>query len=817
MPSGMRRTRVFGLVKGIDGARVLRSGRRLWPESGEVKVKKSKDASDWYPVIETRGNGAGSGHGRLHGKWTQVRNVKPKRVVVVNIREDDDACVVKVPGPVKVLPRTGGDGKAVVGDRMFGKVYTRKRKRGRLENGEGFDELESDNVLSGDRMFGLRFIRRQRSRKTDVEHWESNAGGRSTKLHFHRQRILAPRDRVLTIFAGSSLEGGCFTDFILSVLRHLKSPDLSVAKFSAFLLSSPINGVFALKGMRFLQGYPPTGSSGMCVIFGSRQSIPMFHLDFSAVPLPFMFLHSQMFLRVTRIQARLVYNNNQLDVDISSDSEEDSVEELHVSSPPLSSLERKPMAFGVDHRKTRSVSHPSVRASRLGSRTMQYRNGFSSRGIRKRRSSLRMTRSRIHSLSAMQKTIVSSAVDDMKCSVSFPSAASCNRHQNSVLRDSAGRIREVSSTALGSAMDVDSSCCNANILIVEADKCLREEGANIVLEFSASCEWLLVIKKDGLTRYTHKAERVMKPSSCNRFTHAILWSVDNGWKLEFPNRKDWFIFKDLYKECSDRNIPCAIAKAIPVPRVSEVPDYVDSRGVSFRRPDTYISVNDDEVCRAMTKSTANYDMDSDDEEWLIEFNNGLTATEKHHECISEENFELMVDAFEKGFFCNPDAFSDEKAPADICMHLGSRPMVESLYTYWTKKRRQRKSSLIRVFQAHQSRRKPPVVPKPIMRRRRSLKRQPSQSGSGRTTPSSILEAIISRREAIEEENAVQKYEEAKAAAEKCIENAVNKRQRAQLLLENADLAAYKAMLALRIAEAIQASESPEAAASFFLE
>ncbi|KAL0557170.1 hypothetical protein IC582_005688 [Cucumis melo] len=817
MPSGMRRTRVFGLVKGIDGARVLRSGRRLWPESGEVKLKKSKDASDWYPIIDGRGNGGGSGHGRLHGKWTQVRNVKPKRVVVVNIREDDDACVVKVPEPVKVLPRIGNDVKSSDVDRMFGKVYSRKRKRGRLEDGEVFDEMESDNVLSGDRMFGLRFIRRQRSRKSDVEHWESTAGGRSTNLHFHRQSIPHPRDCALTIFAGSSVDGGCFSDFILTVLRHLKSPSLSVAKFSAFLLSNPINGVFALKGMRFLQGYPPTGSCGMCAIFGARQSIPMFHLDFSAVPLPFMFLYSEMFLRVTWIQARLVYNNNQLDVDVSSDSEEESVEELRASSPPVSSLERKPMAFSFDRPKTRSFSHPSVRSTRLGTRTMQYRNGFSSRGIRKRRSSLRIRRPRSHSLAATQKSIGSLAVDDVKLGVSFPSGASCNRHKSpdvrDSVRDSAGRIKEASSTVLGSAMDVDSSCCNANILIVEADKCLREEGANIVLEFSASCEWLLVVKKDGSTRYTHKAERVMKPSSCNRFTHAILWSVDNGWKLEFPNRRDWFIFKDLYKECSDRNIPCSIAKAIPVPRVSEVPDYVDSSGASFQRSDTYISVNDDEVCRAMTKSTANYDMDSEDEGWLVEFNNGLIATDKHEECVSEDNFELTVDAFEKGFYCNPDAFSDEKAPADICTPLGSHSIVESLYTYWTKKRKQRKSSLIRVFQAYQSKRKPPLVPKPMMRRKRSLKRQPSQSGSCRTPQPSILEAIHWRRDAVEDQNAVQKYEESKAAAEKCIENAVNKRQRAQLLLENADLAVYKAMSALRIAEAIEATDSAGAAAT----
>ena len=45
-------------------------------------------------------------------------------------------------------------------------------------------------------------------------------------------------------------------------------------------------------------------------------------------------------------------------------------------------------------------------------------------------------------------------------------------------------------------------------------------------------------------------------------------------------------------------------------------------------------------------------------------------------------------------------------------------------------------------QAYQSKRKPPLVPKPMMRRKRSLKRQPSQSGSGRTPQPSILEGKI---------------------------------------------------------------------------
>lgn len=63
-------------------------------------------------------------------------------------------------------------------------------------------------------------------------------------------------------------------------------------------------------------------------------------------------------------------------------------------------------------------------------------------------------------------------------------------------------------------------------------------------------------------------------------------------------------------------------------------------------------------------------------------------------------------------------------------------------------------------------------------------------------------------------------QEAKAAANKYEGLASQKRQRAQMLMENADLATYKAMMALRIAEAAaaaQVDESPERVAASFLD
>lgn len=66
----------------------------------------------------------------------------------------------------------------------------------------------------------------------------------------------------------------------------------------------------------------------------------------------------------------------------------------------------------------------------------------------------------------------------------------------------------------------------------------------------------------------------------------------------------------------------------------------------------------------------------------------------------------------------------------------------------------------------------------------------------------------------EERNAVAKVEQAKATLDRSVEAAVVKRQRAQILMANADLAMYKATMALRIAEAARVVEPSNAAADF---
>lgn len=101
MPSvGMRRTtRVFGVVKAADGARVLRSGRRIWPNNDEPKAKRAHDP-DW----DCKGSKVFA-EKQQHDKGEDFTVAKRRRVRTEAV----------------------GDGKSV--DTKFGIVYNRKRKR----------------------------------------------------------------------------------------------------------------------------------------------------------------------------------------------------------------------------------------------------------------------------------------------------------------------------------------------------------------------------------------------------------------------------------------------------------------------------------------------------------------------------------------------------------------------------------------------------------------------------------------------------------------------------------------------------------------
>lgn len=445
---------------------------------------------------------------------------------------------------------------------------------------------------------------------------------------------------------------------------------------------------------------------------------------------------------------------------------------------------------------TKSKSRRKKPTTVINLPNLPLRNGVSiHRGIQKRRSSLRSRIQRNPSSFGRLKAAGGGLVQD---GVPFFPIKSNPDISRSIRR---ANFKELKSTLVELTQDIDSASCNANILVIESDRCYRDGGAIITMEMSDSKQWFLIVKRDGLERIRIEARNVMRPCFCNRVTHAIIWAGgDESWKLEFPDRQDWFVFKELYRKCSERSVrlPASLASIIPVPRVNEVSGYADVEYSPFKMPDLYISSKGDEVSRVLETSNPVYDMNSDDDRWLNEFN------VEHDSRVDEDTFEKIIDAYERGIYASPVDYSDAISAVDRCSTLASKDVLEAVHGYWMAKRKKKHSALVRVFQFYKPKRTEQLNIKAVLRKKRSFRQRGNQLGRGKQL--NFLKAALHEKSAADDaQNATMKVEETERAAKRAEQAAIVKRQRAQVLMENADLLTYKATMALGIAEEARAT------------
>ncbi|KAI4382661.1 hypothetical protein MLD38_008597 [Melastoma candidum] len=777
MPSsvGMRRTtRVFGVVKGADGAQVLRSGRMLQPYSREVKLRKGSARDDWLRSIVAGdgNNGCKIGYDMRDDKG--LVNGSDYGVLKRNVdARDTDLCAEKS-SLDKVDEHDGKHqdyGREHGANKMFGIVYGRKRK--------GIHGV----ILDG-KKYGNCYHRRNKRQKKDV-----TAG------------TILRHGRIAIIKHGSSHEGNVFGHFLYSVLRYMKTVGIQLPVLARFVMSEPLCGVYFSGGMELSQDSSSILGAGFCILSGYREHCPSFWVDFSAVPSTFMFMHCELLLRHLYMPLAFEHNSAPHQIDCSSFVENDHEEER---SYPAQKTDGAP---SVDNPASQFMLLLPASGSKMETCPSQHRYG-KSHGIRKRRSSLRSKQGRNHSFSGLKQLngmLASELIGTANNGHPSSSTLSGKKTWRSSRTSLAGYVDELNS-APSLSQEVRFVSCTANLLTTQFDQCVREEGVSIALEPSNSGECSLVVKKGGAARFIYKALEVTKPWFPNSATQCMVWAGDKGWKLEFPNKENWLKFKDLSKECIERNKQLASprpssTKIIPVPQVCEVLGYEKDPCLTFVRPDSYIVSDGDELSRAMTSKGSSYDMDSEDEEWLNVYNSKILP----ESWVSDESFENLIDVFEKDFYCNPRDPSNEKPVTDFCMEIVSKDALVAVYSYWTKKRKNRRSALVRVFQGHQPRKA--FVPRSVFRKRRSFKRQPSQHGRGKQP--GFLQAVKTERDALEEQATMHKVEEAQVFANRLAELAINKRHRAQSLTENADLAAYRAAMALRLAEAAQVMNPPE--------
>ncbi|KAK4420023.1 hypothetical protein Salat_2415200 [Sesamum alatum] len=258
-------------------------------------------------------------------------------------------------------------------------------------------------------------------------------------------------------------------------------------------------------------------------------------------------------------------------------------------------------------------------------------------------------------------------------------------------------LKRTSDGSVNKQKNLELLTCVANILVTHGDKGWRECGANIVLEHADHNEWRLAVKLSGVTKYCYKVKHILQPGSTNRYSHAMMWKGGKDWVLEFPDRNQWILFKEMHEECYNRNIRAASVKNIPIPGVRLVEESDDYAEVQFvRNPARYIRQVQTDVEMAMDPSRILYDMDSDDEQWLMSKKN---CTEKHkYEEISEEVLEKAIDIFEKVSYAKlRDNFTDAEIE-ELLIGIGSAEAAKVIYEHWRQKRKKFGMPLIRHLQ-----------------------------------------------------------------------------------------------------------------------
>ncbi|XP_072987929.1 uncharacterized protein [Typha latifolia] len=754
--------------------------------------------------------------------------------------------------------------------KSFGFVYSRKRARPEANGVVSMSSSTADSELKEDKKYGIVFVRKQRRKRIKVDPSVQEVSGETAVVSEERQvtstateikewelsiletdlerksgtlevdfltNVGGPVVLAVLIDSCCSSSSDRFSRLLISILRWTRISRLGIRELAALLLSGSMASVFSLHGVHFLpvlrrDNNVMLGNAmaycGSCIIYGARNFVPILSLDFCALPSYFKSLHVAFMLGALYLPAVLMRYLMGLCTNVSMANGVEEKDSLFYADrgllgaldagsviPPVQgsrshSIEGAlPQNIGIVHcsklqkfqRKRSSLRHSrSCQPSFMRLRTGVVRSNRKSNWCHSEAKASSLPEPiQVNALDASSGNLFSS-IDENDC---LTPLRSHGKQKRSATKSPVERIKE--KLALAEVkQNIDSVHCKANILVIDTDRCWREEGAQVMLEMSVSNKWCIAVKLQQTTRILHKPLD-MKPCIVNRFTHAYMWGVEEGWKLEFLNKWDWLLFKELYMECWLRSSQDVSVKLIPVPGVREVSDYVGNVVVPFLQPDAYIKMKDDEVERALARETESlYEVDSGDEKWLEQLNsNSPDIKNSNSRRILKDDLEKVISTLEKDAYNSLNELPSAQRVLRQFQNLLREDMLIAVYDYWLKKRKKKGAPLVRFFQQGAPLRGTQLIQeleRPFLRKKRSFKRQRSQAGR--------VKSEILLQDGAKEES-LRRVQEAENAANRAVESAIHLRNRAQMLMAKAELAAYRSLMALRIAEALQVSEAPD--------
>ncbi|RWW32044.1 hypothetical protein GW17_00003298 [Ensete ventricosum] len=395
---------------------------------------------------------------------------------------------------------------------------------------------------------------------------------------------------VLTLFVESSRANCslCFPRFLITALKWMRRSTVTVQEFAAFLLSGSLATVFSRQGVHTIVFSSVLHCSGLCKIYGARQSVPLLLLDFSALPIYFRSLHVSMLLTryLMCLSGAVNYEENDSCVLVEAGNlgTELSVVPFTVRHEQNDTIDAFKSAIeNATNLLGSGRSEHCGRRSSSGGRSLLTSNADALLPLHSNQCGLSEAKAsfRAEFMAKPICTDVPDACAEKVLTSKYESDASTLFGSHRKQRKSANR--ELKSALAEVKKNIDTARCNANVLVVDADRCWREEGFEVLLDMLASKEWRIAIKSQGEAKYLHKPLN-MRPCVVNRFAHAYIWAGEDRWKLEFLDRWDWLVFKELLQECRQRNLQEDSSRTIPVPVYREVSGYDDGSRSTFYTP-----------------------------------------------------------------------------------------------------------------------------------------------------------------------------------------------------------------------------------------
>ncbi|KAL1210317.1 putative sister chromatid cohesion protein PDS5 [Cardamine amara subsp. amara] len=287
-------------------------------------------------------------------------------------------------------------------------------------------------------------------------------------------------------------------------------------------------------------------------------------------------------------------------------------------------------------------------------------------------------------------------------SYSLPSGGSDSKNKGSLQKGLPNKRirRSAADVSRGLQKDLESSFCDANVLVTLGDRGWREYGAQVFLEPFDNNEWKLAVKISGTTKYSHRAHQFLQPGSTNRFTHAMMWKGGKDWTLEFPDRGQWSLFKEMHEECYNRNSRAALVRNIPIPGIRMIgKDNFDGTETEFIRSSSkYFQQTETDVEMALDPSRVLYDMDSDDEQCLLRIRECSDAESSGSFEITDDMFEKAMDMFEKASYVKQRDHFTLIEIQELMAGVGYLESTETIYEHWRTKRQRKGMPLIRHLQ-----------------------------------------------------------------------------------------------------------------------